>query len=73
MMEAILGQSAPLHMIRKTRTKFFNTSNNRLVWDRLVTEADKTRKILGIFPLHFVCYEVHFYWNQRLGLTCAKW
>ena len=34
MMEAILGQSAPLHMIRKTRTKFFNTSNNRLVWDR---------------------------------------
>ena len=36
MMEAILGQSAPVHMIRKTRTKFFNVSNNRLVWDRCV-------------------------------------
>ena len=35
-MEAILGQSAPVHMIRKTRTKFFNTSNNRLAWDKCV-------------------------------------
>ena len=45
MMEAILGQAAPVHMIRKTRTKFFNTSNNRLVWDRCVRAE---RRLLSI-------------------------
>lgn len=34
MMEAILGRTVPVHMIRKTRTKFFSTSTNGLVWDR---------------------------------------
>ncbi len=34
MMEAILGAPVPMHMIRKTRTKFFSPSTHRLLWDR---------------------------------------
>ena len=42
MMTKILGQPMPHHMVRKTRTKYFNPNSGSLEWDMNAPEARYT-------------------------------
>ena len=58
MMEKILAEPVPMHMVRKSRTKYFN-SQQKLIWDKNSAEARYTNQNCRPLNKYYMKYERH--------------